>query len=205
MSLEWMNQNSGVLSFVVSLLAVLMAIIIPISIAKSQNKIALYEERLKIYIELDFIRGFCKSLEELNAYKQYEKDSINLKQYLFSVWVICLRTEYSDAWNVRFESNPCKGEILFIGNKKDMERICEMHLNEQFSNLKRSKYVFDETIESDIKELTEEYYSIITDINKSVFYGWDHEKIIDIDSFLNKNKIFQNGKSLKRISKMIKL
>lgn len=49
-----MNQNSGALSFVVSLLAVLMAIIIPISIAKSQNKIALYEERLKIYIELDY-------------------------------------------------------------------------------------------------------------------------------------------------------
>ena len=61
MSLEWINQNCGVLSVTFSLFAVIVAIVIQLSIAKTQKKIALYEERLKVFIELDFIRGFCEA------------------------------------------------------------------------------------------------------------------------------------------------
>lgn len=205
MSLEWINQNSGVLSVTFSLFAVIVAIVIPLSIAKIQKKIALYEERLKVFIELDFIRGFCEALEKFEGYKQYKSDAVKIKGYLFSVWVICLRTKYPDAWDIRFESNPSKGEFLFIGDQKNMERICEMHLSDQFSNLRRSKFVLEEKIEQDVKEISELYYSIMTDINKRIFYGWDDDELIDIDNLLHQNRAFQNSKSIKKISKMLKL
>lgn len=205
MDLSWINENSGALSVIFSFLAVAVAVFIPVTIAHNQKKISLYEERLKILMEIDFIRDYCDSLLEHNVYKQYEDDPTKLKPYLFSEWVICLRTKYPDAWEITYESIPSKGEILFKGDRKAVEQICEMHLCQQYSTLRRCKYVFGKDISADIISLSKAYYEVITDINKSIFYSWERNQIIDINKLLQKYREFQESNNLKKINKMIKL
>ena len=205
MDLSWINENSGALNILFSCIAIVVAIFVPIAISYNQKKISLYEERLKILMELDFIRDYCDSLLEYNTYKQYENDPIKLRPYLFSVWVICLRTRYPDAWKITYESIPAEGEICFKGSESDIQKICEMHLYNQYSNLRRCKYVFNEEISSDIINLSKAYYEIITDINKGIFYSWERNQIIDINKLLQKNRKFQESNNLKKINKMIKL
>ena len=38
-----------------------------------------------------------------------------------------------------------------------------------------------------------------------ISYGWDDDELIDIDNLLHQNRAFQNSKSIKKISKMVKL
>ena len=60
----WFNENDGFVSAILSLFTVLAAVLIPVMIAIKQNKIALFEMRLKCYDNLNALIRFCSFVAE---------------------------------------------------------------------------------------------------------------------------------------------
>lgn len=195
--IQCINNNSGVLSVIFSVIAVIVAIIVPSIIANNQKKIALYNERLKVYEALEFIVGFCDAIKNTEVYDRYKDDLERLKQYTFTTWVLCLRTKYSDAWRIKFNSSPQKKSIVFTGETKEMEMICYIHLKNQYEDLKKAKYVFSKSIEQQVKDITLLYFDIINKAKAYVFYSdkkeetWDLYKLLQlVDDFSNSTESY---------------
>ena len=66
--IDWFNQNEGFVSVILALLTILATVLIPLFIAKKQNKIALYDKRLECYRTLSSIVDFCEFISQFESF-----------------------------------------------------------------------------------------------------------------------------------------
>lgn len=200
---SWMDCYSGALSVVFSIIAVVVAIFVPLKIANNQNKISLFEERREVYEILEFITGFCHSLEKTKLYIKYRDNYRGLSGYIYSVWAICLRAKYPEAWKLRFESSPAEEKFDFLGDQKEMELTSTILLKAHMDALNKAKYVFDEEMEKKIRKIVEQYYYIIDDIILYLFSGYRKDSL-NIDEFISMTQAFEENE-MNKILELLKL
>ena len=96
--IDWFNQNEGFVSVILALLTILATVLIPLFIAKKQNKIALYEKRFVCYQKYESLKSFCSKIKDISTFSTSENSKVNqhwyCQQQYFSAHALLDDTEF---------------------------------------------------------------------------------------------------------------
>lgn len=76
--INWLNENEGFVSAILTTVTVCVAIIVPTCIAIKQNKIVLYEKRFECYKQLKALKAYWLFLNDIATFSTSVENGTNL-------------------------------------------------------------------------------------------------------------------------------
>lgn len=167
------NDNQGVLSFLFSLLGVILAICIPATIARNQNKIALITRRYELFSILSFLQRLATESTGLDVDNKSGWELKHLAKCYFMVWLM-----NSDNISIKYpqlavnfkaiqENGRCFGWRMIPPNGYSLSSVKIAFLQACASHncmLEERKMLFDTRTRNQISKVQEVYASLYTSI-----------------------------------------
>lgn len=147
---------SDIISLILTAISVFAAIFVPYRIMKKQNNIAIFEKRFEIYILIEKIINFSKTVEKLKTLPDKQNsDEIELSYCNLQIWF----TMFNNA-----ESYDKAMPKEFLTTVKFLDEI----LTTQSTLLKSASFLFGKEVSQFVLELEQKYQSFIKTLSQNM-------------------------------------
>jgi hypothetical protein len=148
---EWVV---ALIPIIISVISIVCAICIPNRIMNKQNRIALFEKRYTVYVQLIEVIDFIKSVNEIKSVPNInDPTAYDFSNVIFIVW--CLRQE--KIRNVYLDYIKTKNEEMLLNDSYKL-------VNEQCSLLNESEFLYNKKINNFISILSKNYSEYIRNL-----------------------------------------
>lgn len=147
---------SDIISLILTAISVFAAIFVPYRIMKKQNNIAIFEKRFEIYILIEKIINFSKSVEKLKELPDKQNpEEMELSYCNLQIWFSMFNKANS------YEETIPKD---FLTSVKTLDEI----FTTQSTLLRSASFLFEKDVSQFVLELEQKYQSFIKNLSQNL-------------------------------------
>ena len=189
---DYMQFGVNVISTITAVITLIFAIRIPVKIAKSQNDIALFEKRNKLYRTILPLVCFGKDLLEIEGQNLKKIDRKTRARHYLMMYIMANGRDFDEIINIGLNFKVLKSENEFLGYEISHHKIDDMYtyklqlkqrINASKAIIEQSSFLFKKDIEDILKKMANSYYLFMILVseyseleNNDVYYASDEVK-----------------------------
>lgn len=174
---------SDIISLILTAISVFAAIFVPYRIMKKQNNIAIFEKRFEIYILIEKIINFSKTVEKLKALPDKQNpEEMELSYSNLQIWFSMFNKANS------YEETIPKD---FLTSVKTLDEI----LTTQSTLLRSASFLFGKDVSQFVLELEQKYQNFIKSLSQNMLPHIKNENYsntkTNFNSYVNSHSDYQ--------------